>query len=86
MKVTVYEKNNCVQCEATKRWLRKAKIEFDTVNLEETPQAMAKVQEMGFNSAPVVITDVDSWSGFRISKLENLKAELKSEEVHKKND
>ena len=86
MKVTVYEKNNCVQYEATKRWLRKAKIEFDTVNLEETPDAMAKVQEMGFNSAPVVITDVDSWSGFRISKLENLKAELKSEEVHKKND
>ena len=84
MKVTVYEKNNCVQCEATKRWLRKAKIEFDTVNLEENPEAMAKVQEMGYNAAPVVITDIESWSGFRISKLEHLKSELNLENVHKK--
>ena len=86
MKVTVYTKSNCVQCEATKRWLRKGKIEFDTVNLEESPEAMAKIQEMGYSAAPVVITDVDSWSGFRISKLENLKAELRSEEVHKSNE
>ena len=84
MKVTVYEKSNCVQCEATKRWLRRAKIEFDTVNLEENPEAMAMVQEMGYSAAPVVITDVESWSGFRVSKLENLKYELSSEDVHKK--
>ena len=84
MKVTVYEKNNCVQCEATKRWLRKGNIEFDTVNVEENPEAMAKVLDMGFQAAPVVITDTDSWSGFRISKLEELKAVVKGEEVHKK--
>ena len=84
MKVTVYEKNNCVQCEATKRWLRKAKIEFDTVNLEESPDAMTKVQMLGHSAAPVVITDTDNWSGFRISKLEKLKIQLKGEEVHKK--
>lgn len=84
MKVTVYEKNNCVQCEATKRWLKRSKIEFDTVNVEENPEAMQKILDMGFQAAPVVITDVESWSGFRISKLENLKAELKSEDVHKK--
>ena len=84
MKVTVYTKTNCVQCEATKRWLRKAKIEFDTVNLEENPEAMAMVQELGYNAAPVVITDIESWSGFRISKLQDLKAEISSEDVHKK--
>ena len=69
MKVTVYEKNNCVQCEATKRWLRRASIEFDTINLEESPEAMDKVKAMGYSAAPVVITDVDSWSGFRASKF-----------------
>lgn len=84
MKVTVYTKTDCVQCEATKRWLRRAKIEFDTVNLEENPDAMQMVTDMGFTSAPVVITDVDSWSGFRVSKLQDLKAEVIGEDVHKK--
>jgi len=84
VKVTVYEKSNCVQCEATKRWLRRAKIEFDTVNLEENPEAMQMVTDMGYTAAPVVITDIESWSGFRVSKLENLKYELSSEGVHKK--
>ena len=86
MKVTVYEKNNCVQCEATKRWLRRMKLEFETINVEENPEAMQKVLDMGFSSAPVVITETDQWSGFRISKLEELKALLKSEEVHKKSE
>ena len=84
MKVTVYTTPNCVQCETTKRWLRKANIEFDTVALEDNPEAMAMVKELGYSSAPVVITDVESWSGFRVSKLENLKIELNSEGVHKK--
>lgn len=84
MKITVYEKNDCVQCEATKRWLRRMKVEFDTVNVEENPEAMQKVLDMGFQSAPVVITDIGNWSGFRISKLEELKAVIKGEEVHKK--
>lgn len=84
MKVTVYEKNNCVQCESTKRWLKRAKVEFDTVNVEENPEAMQKILDMGFQAAPVVITDIGNWSGFRISKLEELKAVLKGEEVHKK--
>ena len=84
MKVTVYSKNNCVQCEATKRWLRKHSIEFDTVNLEETPEAMEKVKELGFSAAPVVTTEMGNWSGFRVSKLEDLKALVNSEDVHKK--
>ena len=84
MNVTVYTKNNCVQCDATKRWLKRYGIEFETINVEEDEEAMKKVLAMGYSAAPVVVTDIESWSGFRISKLENLKAELKSEEVHKK--
>lgn len=83
MKVTVYTKTNCVQCDATKRWLKRYGIDFDSINLEESPEAMAKVQELGYSAAPVVVTDTDSWSGFRISKLEKLKVLIKGEEVHR---
>lgn len=83
MNITVYTTPNCVQCNATKRWLAKANIPFETVDLSTDDEAMKMVQEMGHTIAPVVITDVDNWSGFRISKLETLIKEYQSEVVHK---
>ena len=83
MKVTVYTKPNCVQCDATKRWLTKNDIPFETKDIYEDQELMQKFVDQGFMSAPIVQTDVETWSGFRISKLEALIKEYKSEEVHK---
>lgn len=72
MSITVYTKPSCVQCEATKRHLKKMGLEFDTVDITEDQDAYNKVVSMGFQSAPVVITDEDSWSGYQPDKINGL--------------
>ena len=69
MSITVYVKNGCVQCDMTKRTLDNANIDYDTVNLDENPEALTRVKQLGFLSAPVVITDTDAWAGFQPEKL-----------------
>ena len=76
MKITVYTTANCVQCNSTKRYLDKNNIEYETVDLNENPEAMAMVKEMGYSAAPVVIAGDKHWSGFRIEKIKNLIAEI----------
>jgi glutaredoxin-like protein NrdH len=72
--VTVYTKPNCPQCVQTKRVLDRNNVEYKTVDLTEDPASMKMVQELGFASAPVVITPTDKWAGFKLDKLQELKA------------
>lgn len=83
MKITVYTNPDCVQCDATKRWFDKTGVKYETVDLSEDKQALDMVLGMGYSAAPVVITDKDSWSGFRISKIQDTVAEIKGENVHR---
>jgi glutaredoxin-like protein NrdH len=69
---TVYIKPNCVQCDQTKRMLIKNGVEFSTVDITTDTEAYDKVVAMGFMSAPVVITDTDSWSGFQPDKINSI--------------
>lgn len=72
MAVTVYTKPSCVQCDQTKRFLDKSKIDYSTVDITEDQEALDKIISLGFKAAPVVITDNDSWAGFNPSKLAKL--------------
>lgn len=65
----VYTKSNCINCERTKDMLFNLDAPFETVNLEENPEAMEKIMAMNFRAAPVVVTDSDSWSGFNEQKI-----------------
>jgi glutaredoxin-like protein NrdH len=58
----------------TKRMLDKMGIEYDTVDITEDAAAFDMIVEMGFKSAPVVITDSDSWAGFQPDKITALAA------------
>lgn len=71
---TVYTKTNCVQCDATKRYLDKAGVEYDTVDITQDPEALDMILGMGFSAAPVVVSDAGSWSGFQPDKLSLLAA------------
>ena len=82
MKVTVYTKPNCVQCDATKRWLTKNDVPFEVKDIYEDQELLDKFIGEGFMSAPIVKTDHETWSGFRISKLETLIKEYKTEQAH----
>ena len=72
MTVTVYTKDNCVQCEATKRHLDKIDVPYSTVNSTNDIRALDKLISLGYRSAPVVVTDDDSWAGYIPEKLDKL--------------
>jgi glutaredoxin-like protein NrdH len=70
--ITVYTKPSCVQCDATKRLMDKLKIEYSTIDITADTEAFEMLMSKGFKSAPVVITDNDSWSGFNPEKISGL--------------
>lgn len=70
--VTVYSKPACVQCEQTKKLLTKNGIDFETIDITMNQAAYDTVVNMGFMSAPVVVTDDDAWAGFQPDKINGL--------------
>lgn len=72
--VTIYTLPACSQCDTTKRYLKRELIEFDEVKLQDDPQAYEMIMARGFSQAPIVVVGEDAWSGFRLDKLQELKA------------
>ncbi|MFT9493277.1 redoxin NrdH [Mycobacteroides abscessus subsp. abscessus] len=74
MTVTVYTKPACVQCSATYKALDKQGIEYNVVDITETPEARDYVLALGYMQAPVVVAGDDHWSGFRPDRIKALAA------------
>ena len=72
MSVTVYTKPACVQCDATKRLMDKLGIEYSTIDITVDTESFEMLISKGFQAAPVVITDNDSWAGFNPEKISGL--------------
>lgn len=72
-RIEVYSKENCVMCNATYRALGKAGIEYTLLMLEDHPDKIDEFKEAGLMQAPVVVTENDTWSGFRPDKIKELK-------------
>ena len=72
--VTVYVLPNCIQCTMTKRALDAAGIQYRVVDLSVDETAHDLVSELGYRSAPVVVTGSDSWAGFRPDRIAALAA------------
>ena len=70
--ITVYTKPQCVQCDATKRWLDNNDIAYTTVDISKDLDALDRIVALGFRAAPVVDSPVGSWSGFNPDKLSQL--------------
>ena len=70
--ITVYSKNNCVQCKMTKRFLDSNNITYQEINLDEQPEYIEHVKGLGFNAAPVIETPTEVFSGFQPGKLKQL--------------
>ncbi|MER0122223.1 glutaredoxin-like protein NrdH [Streptococcus sp. ZJ93] len=70
--ITVYSKNDCVQCKMTKRFLDQHQVPFKEINLDEQPEFIEHVKNLGFSAAPVIETETESFSGFQPGKLKNL--------------
>ena len=72
MRITIYTRNDCVQCHATKRAMESRGFEFEMVNLDLVPEAVDELREMGFRQLPVVVAGETRWSGFRPDMINRL--------------
>jgi len=72
MSITVYSKPNCVQCTATKRFLKSNGVEFNEVDVTADQEAYELVTELGYLQVPVVMAGDDHWSGFQPELLKDL--------------
>lgn len=79
MLVTVWTLPNCVQCMMTKKEFDKRGVRYEELNLENHPDAVEAFKEAGLIAAPIVVTDVKNWSGFRLDKIKSLENHLKTE-------
>lgn len=73
MRITIYTKNDCVQCHATKRAMETRGFEFVTINIDHHPEAVDLLREQGFRQLPVVIAGETRWSGFRPDMINRLR-------------
>mgnify|MGYP000105176171 CR=1 FL=1 len=74
MSVTVYTLPACVQCDSTKRLLKRSGIPYEEIDLSVDTEAMDLVKKLGYTAAPIVVSGDDHWSGFRMDKLNALVA------------
>lgn len=70
--IKVYSKPNCMQCKFTEDWLQKHNIIYEKLDVTTQPSALARVKELGYQSLPVVETEMENWFGFRPNRLEAL--------------
>lgn len=76
MRITIYTRNDCVQCHATKRAMESRGFAFELINLDEQPEAIENLRAQGFRQLPVVVTDHESWSGFRPDMINRLRNDI----------
>lgn len=74
MTVTVYTKPACVQCNATKKALDKAGLDYELVDISVDDTARDYVMGLGYLQAPVVVAGDDHWSGFRPDSIKAIAA------------
>jgi glutaredoxin-like protein NrdH len=79
MKITLWRKPGCVQCDQTEREFEKRGIVYQVKRLDKSAKAVERFLEMGLLSAPIVETDDRRWSGFRLGKIQSLESHLKHE-------
>lgn len=75
MAITLYTKPACMQCNATKKALDRAGLDYHTVDISMDDEARDYVMALGYLQAPVVEVDGDHWSGFRPERIRELTAQ-----------
>ncbi|MCK1207763.1 glutaredoxin-like protein NrdH [Streptococcus uberis] len=70
--ITVYSKNNCMQCKMTKKFLEQNGADYQEINIDEHPEKIDYVKSLGFTSAPVIESDNLVFSGFQPAKLKEI--------------
>jgi len=72
MRIIIYTKDNCVQCNATKNAMDKKGIAYQVVNLDQQPDEIEALRALGYRQVPVVMNGQYHGSGFRPDKISAL--------------
>ncbi|KQB84858.1 glutaredoxin-like protein NrdH [Corynebacterium lowii] len=76
MAITVYTKPACMQCNATKKALDRAGLDYTLVDISLDEEARDYVLALGYLQAPVVEVGGEHWSGFRPERIRELTAQV----------
>lgn len=76
MAITVYTKPACMQCNATKKALDRAGLDYTLVDISLDEEARDYVLALGYLQAPVVEVGGEHWSGFRPERIRALVARV----------
>lgn len=68
--VELYTKPACGQCDSTKQMFKNLGIEYSEIDITKDKEALKKIKSLGYLSAPVVVTETDSWAGHKRDKIE----------------
>ncbi len=71
-KITLFSKNNCMQCKMTKKLLDKEGADYQEINIDERPEMIDYVKNLGFAAAPVIKAGEIMFSGFQPAKLKDI--------------
>lgn len=72
-KLTVFTKDNCIQCKMTKRFLEARGIDFEEKNISANPEYVDYLKAKGFAAVPVVEgQNIEAIAGFRPDALQQL--------------
>lgn len=76
MEITVYTKQNCPACEATKKAMDRAGLDYEIIDVTDNETRQQALRECGFRQMPAVeVTDgkdYRSWEGFRPDLIKQL--------------
>ncbi|QTO55004.1 glutaredoxin-like protein NrdH [Duffyella gerundensis] len=74
MRIIIYTKDACVQCDATKNAMARSGLDYQLVNLDQNVEAIEHLRALGYRQVPVVIAGETHWSGFRPDKIAALRS------------
>lgn len=76
MEITIYTKRNCPACEATKKAMDRAGLDYEVIDVTNSPTRQQALRECGFRAMPVVEIangeEYRSWEGFRPDLIKQL--------------
>ena len=83
MKLTVYSKTVCPYCVQAKNYLKNSNIEFEEINIEDTPQAREYIMQAGHRIVPQIYYNgklfVDGgWQGLSKLSREEIMREIET--------
>lgn len=76
MEITIYTKKNCPACEATKKAMDRAGLDYEVIDVTDSAPRQQTLRGCGFRKMPVVeASDGEvyrSWEGFRPDLIKQL--------------